>query len=88
MYAAAFDTLTTARKLEAAGVERRQAEAHAEALREAVSADRGELATKVDLETAVAGLRGELYRALWIQAGVLIGAQIAIAGFVVHLLSR
>ena len=39
MSAAAFDTLTTARELEAAGVERRQAEAHAEALRRAVSAD-------------------------------------------------
>ena len=30
--------------------------------------------------------RGELYRALWIQAAALIGAQIAIAGFIVHLL--
>ena len=56
MNAAAFDTLTTARDLEAAGVERRQAEAHAEALRRAVSADRDELATKADL----AGIRDEL----------------------------
>ena len=32
MNTATFDTLTTARELEAAGVERRQAEAHAEAL--------------------------------------------------------
>ena len=44
-------------------------------LRDAASADRGELVT-----------RGELYRALWIQAAALIAAQIAIAGFVVHLL--
>ena len=51
-----FDTLTTARDLEAAGVERRQAEAHAEALRRAVSADRDEFATKADL----AGVRDEL----------------------------
>ena len=56
MSAATFDTLTTARELEAAGVERRQAEAHAEALRRAISADRDEFATKADL----AGVRDEL----------------------------
>ena len=56
MSTATFDTLTTARELEAAGVERRQAEAHAEALRRAVSADRDEFATKTDL----AGVRDEL----------------------------
>ena len=44
-------------------------------VRDAASTDRGELVT-----------RGQLYRALWIQAAALIGAQIAIAGFVVHLL--
>ena len=70
-----FDTLTAARNLEAAGVERNQAEAIAAQLRAAAEADRAELVT-----------RGELYRALWIQAAALIGAQIAIAGFVVHLL--
>lgn len=70
-----FDTLTAARNLEAAGVERNQAEAIAAQLRTAAEADRGELVT-----------RGELYRALRIQAAALIGAQIAIAGFVVHLL--
>ena len=52
MNASTFDTLTTARDLEAAGVERRQAEAHAEALRQAISADRDALATKADRETA------------------------------------
>ena len=60
MSAAAFDTLTTARKLEAAGVERRQAEAHAEALREAVSADRDALATKADLDAKLAALETRL----------------------------
>ena len=70
-----FDTLTAARNLEAAGVERNQAEAIAVQLRTAAEADRADLVT-----------RGELYRALWIQAAALIGAQIAIAGFVVHLL--
>ena len=43
----------------------------------APDADRGELVT-----------RGEFYRALWIQAAALIGAQIAIAGFIMHLLSQ
>ncbi len=88
MNAATFDTLSAARKLEAAGVERRQAEAHAEALREAVSADRDALATKADLDAKLAGLETRMYRALWIQAAALIGAQLAIAGFVVHLLSQ
>ena len=84
MSTATFDTLSTARALEAAGIERRQAEAIADAVRQAVSADRGDLATKADL----AGLEARMYRALWIQAAALIGAQIAIAGFIVHLLSQ
>ena len=88
MSTATFDTLTTARALEAAGVERRQAEAHAEALRRAVSADRDELATKADLAELRAATRADLYRALWIQGAALIGTQLAIAGFIVHLLSQ
>ena len=43
----------------------------------APGADREQLVTKADL-----------YRALWIQAAALIGAQLAIAGFIVHLLSQ
>ena len=46
-------------------------------LRAAAGADRDELVT-----------RGELYRALWIQAAALIGVQIAIATIIVTLLSR
>ena len=72
------------RDLEAAGIERRQAEAIAEGMRRAAGADHAELATKADL----AELRADLYRALWIQAAALIGTQLAIAGFVVHLLSQ
>ena len=68
MSAATFDTLTTARELEAAGIERRQAEAIAEGMRRAVSADRDELATKADLAELRAATRADLYRALWIQA--------------------
>ena len=88
MSTATFDTLTTARELEAAGVERRQAEAHAEALRRAVSTDRDELATKADLAELRAATRADLYRALGIQGAALIGTQLAIAGFIVHLLSQ
>ena len=46
---ATFDTLGAARDLEAAGIERRQAEAIAEGMRRAVGADRAALATKADL---------------------------------------
>ena len=53
---AAFDTLRIARDLEAAGVERRQAEAHAEALRIVADSARAEAATKADLATTAAKL--------------------------------
>ena len=77
MTTATFDTHQAVRRLEAAGIETRQAEAIVSEMRDAAGAERGELVT-----------RGEFYRALWIQAAALIGAQIAIAGFVVHLLSQ
>ena len=56
MSAAAFDTLTAARDLEAAGIERRQAEAIAGTVRIATAAEREALATKADL----AELRADL----------------------------
>ena len=75
MTASAFNPLAAARALEAAGVERRQAEAHAEALRQVATADRDEFATKADLERLradLAGLEGRMYRALWLQgAGIV-----------------
>ena len=49
MNAFAIDTLGIARDLEAAGVERRQAEAHAEALHKATVTSLEQLATKADL---------------------------------------
>ena len=84
MAATTFNPLAAARDLKAAGIEAEHAEAIAGAVRQAVSADRDELATKADL----AELRADLYRALWIQAAALIGTQLAIAGFIVHLLSQ
>ena len=93
MTATTFNPLATARDLEAAGSERRHAEAIAEGMREAADAaagaergDRADFATKADL--AHFATQADLYRALWIQAAALIGAQLAIAGFVVHLLSQ
>ena len=52
----AFNPLDATRTLEAAGIERRQAEAIAETMRKAATADHDELATKGDL----AALRVEL----------------------------
>ena len=54
--AAAFDTLTAARRMEDAGMKREQAEAVAEAVRTAAESGREELATKTDL----AGVKAEL----------------------------
>ena len=67
-----FDSLTAARDLEVAGCERRQAEALAKAMRDVAGASREELAAKADLTTAVAVLRADLYRALWIQGGAIV----------------
>ena len=75
MSTSTFDTLDAMRRLEQAGMERAQAEASVETIRDAQS----ELATKADLAAlesrlllALAELRADLYRALWIQgAGIV-----------------
>ena len=82
MSTSTFDTLDAMRRLEQAGMERAQAEATVETMREAQS----ELVTKSDLVLvrsdlaalesrlllAMAELRADLYRALWIQgAGIV-----------------
>ena len=86
MTATTFNALAAARDLKAAGIEAEHAEAIAEGMREAAGADRADLVTKADL--AHFATKADLYRALWIQAAALIGTQLAIAGFVVHLLSQ
>ena len=73
-----FDALAAARDIEAAGLERAQAEAIVGAMRQAAGADRDELATKADLETGLANLRAGLYRALWIQTGAIVAAVVAL----------
>jgi hypothetical protein len=51
------DTLEYAKKLEAAGVDRRQAEAHAEAMRDAVVP---QLASKTDLDASAAQIKSDI----------------------------
>jgi len=58
-----IDTAATIRDLEAAGIERHQAEAIAEGMRAATTADHAELATKTDiatLKTDIVALRSEV----------------------------
>ena len=95
MTATTFNALAAARDLKAAGIEAEHAEAIAEGMRAAAGADRADLVTKADLahfatkaDLAHFATKADLYRALWIQAAALIGTQLAIAGFVVHLLSQ
>ena len=64
MTIAAFDTLAATRDLEAAGMERRQAEAVAEVTAQAAVTGHGELATKADLTTGLAHLEGRLAAAM------------------------
>ena len=88
MSAAAFDTLTAARDLEAAGIECRQAEAIAKAIAKAINHGDERAATKADLATAIAelkadnaSLRADLYRALWIQGGAIVAILTALRFF-------
>ena len=82
----AFDALAASQELREAGVENRQAEAIAAAMRRAATASRGGLATKADfdvlgarvdagfadLHADIAASETRIYRALWIQgAGVV-----------------
>ena len=74
----AFDTLAAAKALREAGFEDRQAEAVTGVVRHAVGADRDTLATKADLETGLASLRADIYRALWAQGAGLIAVMTAL----------
>ena len=95
--APAFDTLAIVQKLEAAGVDRKQAEAHAEALHDsqarlATKADIARLDNKIETiaktmagtmatKADLADLRADFCRALWIRTGAIVGTIIAAAGF-------
>lgn len=79
MAAGAFNPLETAHDLEAAGFDRRQAEAIAKAIdhgddRAATKGDLDTVATALDarMTTLEARMTAMLYRALWIQGGAVI----------------
>ena len=69
-----FDTLTAARKLEAAGIERQQAEAIAETMYESNAANLSHLATKADLEA----LRADMLK---VAIGIVLANVTLTAGF-------
>lgn len=62
MSIAMFDTLAAARKLQASGVDARQAEAQAEVIAAAVRNMRDDLVTKADLAAAVSGLENRMLK--------------------------
>ena len=78
-----FDSLTIARRLTEVGLDRAQADALADAIRQAAEhgdyvtpeALRAEVAT---LHGAISSLRGDIYRAMLLQTGVIVGAVVAI----------
>lgn len=65
------------------GVEEAPAIAIVNTMRDALTVSLAEVATKSDLENAVAGLRADLFKALWIQGAGLVAIQIAVAGFII-----
>ncbi len=83
MATAVFDTLQASRKLQAAGISETHAEAIVSSMSEAFS---DTVATKADLGAAIANLKAEMFRALWIQGAGLVGVQLAIAGLLYTLL--
>ena len=85
MASTTFDTQAAVMALRDSGLDEGPAIAIVNTLREALTVSMEEVATKSDLETAVAGLRADLFRALWIQGAGLVAIQIAIAGFIVTL---
>ncbi len=66
MTASAFDPLAAVQALEAAGIDRRHAEAHAAQLRAVANADLERLATKADLDS----LRRELRYGMGIMSAI------------------
>ena len=78
-----FDSLTIARQLTEAGIERAQADVLADAIRQA--AEHGEHVTPETLRAevatlhgAISSLRADIFRAMLLQAGVIVGAVVAI----------
>ena len=81
MAASTFDTLAATRALEAAGVDRQQAEAHAEQLRAAAGADLDQLATKAVLAVISAKL-GVVQWVMAFQAALIVAMAARLFGIV------
>ena len=81
MTASTFDTLAATRAIEAAGVDRQQAEAHAERLRAAAGADLDQLATKADLAVIGAKL-GIIQWVMAFQAAIIVAMAARLFGIV------
>lgn len=71
MSSIALDTYKTIQKLQTKGFSLEQAEGVVKALTES------ELVTKSELVNAIAGLKTDIYRAMMVQTGTIIGALIA-----------
>ena len=87
MSASTFNALAAARDLEATGIERRQAEAIAEGMRQAAGADRADLATKADLahfatKTDLESLRSEMRWMFGFQAALILAMAAKLFGIV------
>ncbi len=80
------DTLAIVRRLEAAGVDRAMAEAHAEAIQTAVDDRQEHLATKADLARVEANMEVRLaameVRLTW----RMVGLQVGVGGLIIAIL--
>ena len=75
MATAPFDTLRIAQALKDAGFDDAQSEAIVGAIQKSLGEN---LVTKSDLELAIAKLRADMYRALWIQGAGLVMIMVAL----------
>ena len=75
MATAPFDTLRIAQALRDAGFDDAQSEAIVGAIQKSLGEN---LVTKSDLELAIAKLRADMYRALWIQGAGLVMIMVAL----------
>ena len=80
MATAPFDTLRIARALRDAGFDEKQSEAIVSAIQDSLGQN---VATKTDISV----LRADIYRALWIQGGVLVSIMMGIATVAVAIIA-
>ena len=71
-----FDSLSVSRQLTEAGLDRAQADVLAAAIRQA--AEHGDYVTSDQFAAGLAALESRIYRAMLLQAGVIVGAVVAI----------